>query len=91
MSALHVVVRGRVQGVGFRWFVREAARRADVAGWVRNRSDGSVEVAGEGTDSAIESMRRALAHGPPGALVSSIEDVPSSAELSMSRPFSIVR
>lgn len=80
-----------MQGVGFRWFVREAARRADVAGWVRNRPDGSVEVAGEGTESAIESMRRALAHGPPGALVSSVEDLPPSADLSMTRPFTIVR
>jgi acylphosphatase len=91
VSALHVVVRGRVQGVGFRWFVREAARRADMAGWVRNQPDGSVEVAVEGTDLAIQSMRRALSHGPPGAVVSSIEDLPSSAELSMSRPFTIVR
>jgi acylphosphatase len=91
VSALHVLVRGRVQGVGFRWFVRETARRADVAGWVRNRPDGSVEVAGEGTDSAIESMRRALALGPPGALVSSVEDLPASAEVAMNRPFAIER
>jgi acylphosphatase len=91
VSALHVVVRGRVQGVGFRWFVREAGRRADVAGWVRNHPDGSVEVAAEGTDSALESMRRALAHGPPGALVSSVEDLPSSGDLSMTRPFTILR
>ena len=53
-------MRGRVQGVGFRWFVREAARRLDVAGWVRNRPDGSVEVEAEGTEAAIQSLRGAL-------------------------------
>ena len=39
---VRLVISGRVQGVGFRWFVREAARRHRLAGWVRNRSDGNV-------------------------------------------------
>ena len=62
---LHVVVRGRVQGVGFRWFVREAARALGLAGWVRNRPDGSVEVAAEG-DAASRGPRCARARRRTG-------------------------
>ena len=72
---LHVVVRGRVQGVGFRWFVREQARELRVAGWVRNRADGTVEVAAEGTSAALGQFRAALADGPAGAAVASVDDL----------------
>jgi acylphosphatase len=86
----HVVVRGRVQGVGFRWFVREEARRLDVAGWVRNRADGCVEVAAEGADDSIEALRQALRHGPPGAAVASVDDVDDALD-PLVRPFTIVK
>jgi len=86
----HVVVRGRVQGVGFRWFVREQARRLDVAGWVRNRADGCVEVAAEGTNDSIEALRRALEEGPPGAAVASVDDV-DDAPNPLVRPFTILK
>jgi acylphosphatase len=72
---LHVIVRGRVQGVGYRWFVREAARDLRIAGWVRNRPDGSVEVAAEGTPEALAELRAALADGPPGAAVAAVDDL----------------
>jgi acylphosphatase len=71
----HLVVRGRVQGVGFRWFVRAAARRLDLAGWVKNRPDGSVEVAVEGTAPAITGLRQELGRGPRGADVTGVEDL----------------
>ena len=58
---MHVVVSGRVQGVGFRWFVREAAIALDLAGWVRNRPDGSVEVAADGDDDRVARVRDTLA------------------------------
>jgi acylphosphatase len=86
----HVVVRGRVQGVGFRWFVRETAERIGVAGWVRNRPDGSVEVAADGDDAAIQLLRSALARGPSGASVTSIDDLPPHGT-PLVRPFSILR
>jgi acylphosphatase len=86
----HVVVRGRVQGVGFRWFVREQARRLDVAGWVRNRSDGCVEVAAEGTNDSIEALRQALREGPPGATVASVDDVDDALN-PLVRPFTILK
>ncbi|MEO7086909.1 MAG: acylphosphatase [Gemmatimonadaceae bacterium] len=87
---LHVVVRGRVQGVGFRWFVRGAARSAGLSGWVKNLDDGSVEVAATGDDSAIHALREALASGPPGASVTSVDDVGAPVE-HPPHPFSVQR
>jgi acylphosphatase len=87
---IHVLVRGRVQGVGFRWFVREAARELGVAGWVRNRPDGTVEVAAEGTATMLERLREELRNGPPGALVVSVDDL-EAADRAHDHPFSIVR
>jgi acylphosphatase len=90
---LNVVVRGTVQGVGFRWFVREAARRRNLAGWVRNLADGGVEVAAEGADGDVAALRSELARGPAGASVDSVDDVDraASAERELARPFSIIR
>jgi acylphosphatase len=88
---LHVIVRGRVQGVGFRWFVREAARRRSLAGWVKNRADGGVEVAAEGADGDIGALRSDLARGPAGASVETIEDVGFAELPELTRPFSIIR
>jgi acylphosphatase len=68
----HVVVTGRVQGVGFRFTAVDAARRLGVHGWVRNQPDGSVEVLAEGERPAVEGLVRFLHRGPPGAWV---EDV----------------
>jgi acylphosphatase len=85
---LHVVVRGRVQGVGFRWFVREVARSLDLAGWVKNRADGTVEVVAEGADEAMRQLRSDLAQGPDGARVESVDDLEPNSE-SLERPFGI--
>jgi acylphosphatase len=72
-ATLHVVVRGRVQGVGFRWFVREAARELKLGGWVKNRPDGTVEVLACGEEAAIAELRTRLEKGPAGAAVASID------------------
>jgi acylphosphatase len=87
---MHVVVRGRVQGVGFRWFVREAARNAQLAGWVCNRQDGGVEVEAEGPVDSLDSLRALLERGPNGAVVSSVDDVAVSSE-TLAKPFTIIR
>ena len=87
---LHVVVRGRVQGVGFRWYVREVARGLDVAGHVLNRRDGAVEVEAEGSEAQMAALRQELEQGPDGARVEGLEEVPSSGE-ALERPFTIVR
>jgi acylphosphatase len=65
-----VIVHGLVQGVGFRYAVAAAARSRGVAGWVRNRSDGTVEAVFEGDPEAVESLVRLCREGPRGAEVS---------------------
>jgi protein-L-isoaspartate(D-aspartate) O-methyltransferase len=87
---LHVLVRGRVQGVGFRWFVRETARDLGLAGWVRNRPDGTVEVAAEGSAVTLERLRDELRKGPPGAAVTSVDDLEADDRVH-DLPFGIVR
>jgi acylphosphatase len=75
-------VYGRVQGVGFRWFVRDQARRLGVRGTVRNRDDGSVEVHASGAETTISKLRALLYDGPPGAAVERIEEtVPPTVPL----------
>jgi len=66
------VVRGRVQGVGFRWFVLKQARALGLAGWVRNLEDGTVEVVADGAPAAIEQLARQLASGPAAARVTEV-------------------
>lgn len=71
--ALHAVVRGRVQGVGFRDFVRRRGRQLGCAGWVRNLPDGrSVEVQAEGTQAALDGLLAMLRRGPPGSYVAGV-------------------
>jgi acylphosphatase len=66
---LHAIVDGRVQGVGFRYFVLETATVLKITGWVRNTSDGQVEVTAEGERKALERLLDALRHGPRSAYV----------------------
>ena len=68
-----VVVRGRVQGVFFRGSTRERARQEGVAGWVRNRSDGSVEAVFEGEPEAVDAMVAYCRLGPEWARVESVD------------------
>lgn len=72
MIRRRVIVRGRVQGVWFRGATREAALRAGVAGWVRNRPDGSVEAALEGPAAAVERVLTFCREGPPAARVDEV-------------------
>ncbi|MBG6058901.1 acylphosphatase [Cryobacterium sp. MP_M5] len=67
------VVRGVVQAVGFRYYAQAEADRLGVAGFVRNRRDGAVEVEAEGGPAAVSAMLAWLAHGPPSAVVESVE------------------
>jgi len=72
---MRVRIRGRVQGVGFRWYARVQARRLGVAGWVANCPDGTVEVAASAEQSRLDQFRRALQRGPDGAVVEGIDDL----------------
>jgi acylphosphatase len=75
-----LTVRGRVQGVGFRWFVVRAAESRGVAGWVANRPDGTVEMVLEGEPEAVESVQRLVRDGPRGARVDGIEAFDEQSE-----------
>jgi acylphosphatase len=88
---LHVLISGRVQGVGFRWFVREEARRLGLSGWVTNLPGGEVEVKAGGEGSSLQRLRRALEVGPSGAEVQRVSDIPGSATDSLPYPFTIHR
>jgi acylphosphatase len=65
----HLIFRGRVQGVGFRHFVSRAAQELHVTGWVRNRSDGSVEAMISGSSEAVHTLIERARRGPPHAMV----------------------
>jgi len=88
---LHVVVHGRVQGVGFRWFVREVARSRDLAGWVKNLPDGGVEIIADGSAEDVEFLRSQLQIGPRGASVTTLDEVHAGELAVVSRPFAIQR
>jgi acylphosphatase len=68
-TRLHAQVTGRVQGVGFRYFVLETANKLGLVGWVRNRRDGSVEVLAEGNQEQMDALVRALKRGSRSSIV----------------------
>jgi acylphosphatase len=67
------LVRGRVQGVGFRYFTQAAAARAGIGGWVRNNADGTVEIAASGEPAALATLEADIRRGPPGARVDRVD------------------
>jgi acylphosphatase len=71
---LEAVVRGRVQGVGYRYFVLGRASRAGLRGWVANEADGSVRCVAEGPRPALDALLAALREGPPGARVTDVDE-----------------
>ncbi|HYN81193.1 MAG TPA: acylphosphatase [Gemmatimonadaceae bacterium] len=87
MPSIRLRLRGRVQGVGFRWFVRVHARRLGVAGWVANHPDGSVEVAASGEQKNLDEFSRVVRQGPDGAEVSTVEELSSLDDLKA--PFAV--
>ena len=77
--AFAVTVIGKVQGVGFRWFAREAATRLKVTGWIANQRDGSVAVEVVGPAAAVVEFIAALRAGPPGSVVGDVRATPIAA------------
>jgi acylphosphatase len=70
---LHAAVHGRVQGVSFRYFVLDSARRLDLSGWVRNRYDGTVEVMAEGERDKLETLTQDLKKGSNASRVTHVD------------------
>ena len=73
---VHFLIQGRVQGVGFRWFVQREASELDLRGWVRNTEDGDVEVVAAGEPEDVSELRASLRRGPRGARVDRIIEHP---------------
>ncbi len=71
-ARIHLLVSGIVQGVSFRYYTVEEARRLGVHGWVRNLADGRVEVEAEGDRAALERLVAWCRHGPPAAQVDDV-------------------
>lgn len=80
MIARHVLISGTVQGVGYRDAMQEEAARLGVAGWVRNRADGSVEAVLQGPEAAVDALTRWAARGPRLARVTDVRARPCPLE-----------
>ncbi|MGI9075741.1 MAG: acylphosphatase [Gemmatimonadaceae bacterium] len=91
MRAARLVVRGSVQGVGFRYFTRSTAQRCGVAGWVRNCADGGVEIAASGDDESLERFLTIVQRGPPGCRVEGVEYLPVESSGDFGNMFAIRR
>lgn len=76
MKTIRLLITGRVQGVGFRHFTRDAGRALGLDGWVRNRMDGSVEALARGGEEALAAFRAACRQGPPASRVDTIVEHP---------------
>jgi acylphosphatase len=78
-----ILVRGLVQGIGYRWFVRETAERLKLAGWVRNLPNGDVEAEAQGAEASLKSLLAELKSGHRWAQVESLtsRDLPDDASL----------
>lgn len=83
MIARRLLIRGRVQGVGYRYWMVDAAEARGIRGWVRNRRDGSVEAFVQGDDADVEAIVASCRRGPPAAHVASVdvEQAPPDAAL----------
>ena len=80
-AVLHVMIRGRVQGVGFRAWVEHHATASKLEGWVRNRKDGSVEALFAGSPKVVAEMIALCRHGPPSSRVEAVLNQPGGEEL----------
>jgi acylphosphatase len=69
----HLAISGRVQGVGFRFYMERKARELGITGWVRNRRDGSVESVVQGNPGAVETIIEWARRGPPSAVVAEVK------------------
>ncbi len=85
MRSVRLMIRGRVQGVGYRSFVEDEAVARGLKGWVRNRRDGSVEAVIEGEPQAVEAMIAACRRGPRSARVDAVEIAEADGQALASR------
>lgn len=82
-TAIHAIVTGRVQGVGFRYFVQREASRLGLVGWVRNLAEGNVEVLAQGEPKAVDALVAKLRQGPSLAWVQHLVATPRKPDSSL--------
>jgi len=87
--AVRYVVQGRVQGVGFRWFVSRTAQGLRLVGWVANLADGEVEVVAAGDAGRLDELEQALKRGPPAARVARVDKAEYPHETDIGNSFEI--
>ncbi len=76
----HLLITGRVQGVGYRFYMQRKARELGVAGWVRNRSDGTVEAVVHGSSEQVDAVVAWARRGPPSAVVADVRVADASGD-----------
>ena len=91
MALAHLEFTGLVQGVGFRWFVRQHARALGLAGWVKNEDSGAVRVAVEGDAKVVANFIAAIRSGPPGARVDAVRELPTIEIGTLTGTFIVMR
>lgn len=91
MPEIHLRIAGKVQGVGFRWFVRQKALELGLSGWVRNTRSGDVELVARGDRAKLERLESAVSHGPQSAVVTSVHRESAASDASYPTPFRIER
>ena len=74
VMVLHFLIQGRVQGVGFRWYVQREASQLELRGWVRNTEEGEVEVVASGAPEELDKLRAKLRQGPRGSRVDRLNE-----------------
>lgn len=90
-NSKHLIISGRVQGVGFRYFTYRNAQKFQLTGWVQNLNDGTVETVLQGSSENIEQMLERLREGPPSARVHDIKEIDGNAGNNQYDEFSIRR
>ena len=88
MKTVALTIKGRVQGVGFRYYVQEKANYLSISGWVRNRYDGSVEIMAQGSSDQIRQLLDAIRIGPSRSMVTDVKfnwemNIPEYSQFSM--------
>ena len=89
MPEIHLRIVGTVQGVGFRWFVRERAVALGLSGWVRNTRQGDVELVARGDERSLSYLQDSVSRGPDGANVTAVHREPVASDVSYPSPFAI--
>lgn len=89
MTSRRWIVRGQVQGVGFRWFVMREAQRLQLNGFARNLRDGTVEVVSQGPEASLDALEQQLKQGPAHAHVAAVERLQVPLELHVPASFEI--